>query len=362
MKKHKALFACFLLFLPACLLAGCAGRATPQPAQAEDLMEQYRVWLDEGAAFDPLIDGYTAGIYYVDYCDAESRFAMVTSQPDGGGHLYELPLRDFLPESAAGRAVAAQDLRPGDRLFAVVSNSVLALGCTDEKGRSYSPFSDVGGVLLDDRPLTGTEEELLASLPPPEELLPDYQPMTAYVAAAPDGGFAAITDYPQADYRRGLLPLENFRAQSVTGHPAAAQDLRPGDRLFVLARPYSQRRGGETVFPYVYAIALDDRADPLNRAAYELNAHKRLTFYVVSYTPGDAFAKVSRRQDGSDPLFLPMENLRPESVTRAPVAPGDIRPGDKLLAYGPDFAVLTWDGNEERMELPLIEAVVLDDQ
>ena len=66
MKKHKALFACFLLFLPACLLAGCAGRATPQPAQAEDLMEQYRVWLDEGAAFDPLIDGYTAGIYYVD--------------------------------------------------------------------------------------------------------------------------------------------------------------------------------------------------------------------------------------------------------------------------------------------------------
>ena len=106
------LFVCFLLFLPACLLAGCAGRATPQPAQAEDLMEQYRVWLDEGAAFDPLIDGYTAGIYYVDYCDAESRFAMVTSQPDGGGYLYELPLRDFLPESAAGRAVAAQDLRP----------------------------------------------------------------------------------------------------------------------------------------------------------------------------------------------------------------------------------------------------------
>ena len=143
---------------------------------------------------------------------------------------------------------------------------------------------------------------------------------------------------------------------------SAAQDLRPGDRLFVLARPYSQRQGGETVFPYVYAIALDDRADPLNRAAYELNAHKRLAFYVVSYTPGDAFAKVSRRQDGSDPLFLPMENLRPESVTRAPVAPGDIRPGDKLLAYGPDFAVLTWDGKEERMELPLIEAVVLNDQ
>lgn len=268
-----------LVFLLAYLLAGCAESAPPQPAQAEDLMDQYRVWLDEGSSFYAAMGEYCAGIYYVDYCGGENRFAMATSQPDGGGYLYELPLTDFYPESAAGRAVTAEDVKPGDRLFAVVSSSVLALSCTDDKGRPYSPFTDVRGVMLDDRPLEGTEEELLAALAPPEAMLPDYEPWTVYVSACdPDSNFVTIADFPDAEYDLGLLPLDSFRPESVTGRPAAARQLCPGDRLFVLARPYSQRRNGETIYPYVYAIALDDRAAHLNREAYELGFNKRFAF------------------------------------------------------------------------------------
>lgn len=84
---------------------------------------------------------------------------------------------------------------------------------------------------------------------------------------------------------------------------------------------------------------------------------------MVSYTPGDEYAKVSAGKDGGDPLFLPMEHLQSQSVTRAPVTPQDIRPGCRLFAYGADLCVSGIEDSGEILPyLPLIDTVVLNDQ